>query len=110
MIFPLPSRQKLPKWEHVENQMKLLGQTEAASFSRKHPGQAERLRAWLAEIQHRDWDSPEDLSADFKNIDATTPPVAVFRFGQPTLVIETLVDFRNRIVLLTKVRIAAPLV
>ena len=87
--------------------MKILGQTEVASFSRKYPGHAERLRAWLAEMQHRDWGGPDSLSADFKNVDTTNLPLAVFRFGEPTLVIETLVDFRHRIVLLTGIRIAA---
>jgi len=86
--------------------MMFLGRIELEAFLREHPGQAETLRAWLGEIQHRDWLSREALAADFRSVDANCPPLAVFRLGRPALVIETLVDFRNGIVLLTGIRIA----
>jgi mRNA-degrading endonuclease HigB of HigAB toxin-antitoxin module len=86
--------------------MKFLGRTEVVVFLHEHPGQAETLRAWLGEIRHRDWHSREALAADFQSVDATRPPVAVFRLGRPALLIETLVDFRNGIVLLTGIRMA----
>ena len=89
--------------------MKFLGQAEAAAFLREHPKKAETLRAWLGEIQYRNWHSPEALSADFQNVDTTRPPLAVFRLGRAALEIETLVDFRNGIVLLTGIRVEATL-
>jgi mRNA-degrading endonuclease HigB of HigAB toxin-antitoxin module len=89
--------------------MKFLGRTEVVVFLSEHPGHAETLRAWLTEIQHRDWHSREALAADFQSVDATRPPLAVFRLGRPALLIETLVDFRNGIVLLTEIRMATEL-
>jgi hypothetical protein len=84
--------------------MKFLGLAEAALFLREHPKQAEALRAWLGEIQHRKWCSYEALAADFQYVDITFPPRAIFRLGQPALEIDTLMDFRNGIVLLTGIR------
>jgi hypothetical protein len=86
--------------------MKFLGRTEVVVFLQEHPEQAETLCAWLGEIQHRHWCSREALAADFQSVDASCPPLAEFRLGRPALVIETLVDFRNGIVLLTGIRIA----
>ena len=84
--------------------MKFLGRSEVASFLRVYPGQAETLQAWLAEIRHRNWPSPEAFSKDFPQVDTRSLPFAVFRLGRPALKIETLVDFRNGIVLLTEIR------
>jgi hypothetical protein len=84
--------------------MKFLGQQEAASFLREHSGQGETLRAWVAEVRHRKWDNLEALLVDFENVDATSPPGVVFRFDAAGLQIETFVDFRNGIVLLTGLR------
>jgi mRNA-degrading endonuclease HigB of HigAB toxin-antitoxin module len=89
--------------------VKVLGQTEAATFLREHPEQAEKLRALLAEMRSRDWTTPEALTADFRSVDTTCLPLAVFRIGKPALVVETLVDFRNGIVLLTDLRTTAAL-
>jgi mRNA-degrading endonuclease HigB of HigAB toxin-antitoxin module len=89
--------------------MKFLGRTDFVAFLRQHPEQAETLRAWLGEIQHRHWCSREALAADFQSVDATRPPLAVFRVGRPALLIETLVDYRNGIVLLTGIRLATEL-
>ena len=89
--------------------MKFLGCIDLVVFLREHPRQAETLRAWLGEIQHRDWHSREALATDFQSFDATRPPLAVFRLGRPALLIETLVDFRNGIVLLTGIRMATEL-
>jgi len=86
--------------------MKFLGRTQLAAFLRDHPEQADTLQAWLSEIQYRDWRTRDALASDFQSVDATRTPLAVFRLGRPALVIETLVDFRNGIVLLTGIRIA----
>lgn len=86
--------------------MKFLGQAEAAAFLRGHPTQADKLQAWLSEIRFRSWHNAAALAADFRNVDASASPRVVFRFGRPALVIETLMDFRNEIVLLTAIRMA----
>jgi mRNA-degrading endonuclease HigB of HigAB toxin-antitoxin module len=83
--------------------MRFLGYTEAASFIAQHPLHGDTLRAWVSEIQYRDWRTPRALTADFRSAEVT-PPLAVFRLGTPPLRIETIVDFRNRIVLLTGIR------
>lgn len=105
----------LPTWEHgsdltcrqvlrsqngsIENLMVFLGQTEVAVFLRRHPAEAERLQAWLSEMRHRDWDNAQALSADFRNVDTSSPPRAIFQLGDPPLRIETLIDFRTKVVL-----------
>jgi mRNA-degrading endonuclease HigB of HigAB toxin-antitoxin module len=86
--------------------MKLLGQAEAAAFLQGHPTQADRLQAWLSEIRFRRWRNSDALAADFRSADTSASPKVVFHLGRPTLVIETLVDFRKEIVLLTEIRMA----
>jgi hypothetical protein len=44
------------------------------------------------------------LAADFRSVDTTSPPLALFRMGQPTLLIETFVDFRNGVILVNAIR------
>ena len=85
--------------------MRFLGYTEVASFMAQHPLHGEALGAWLCEIQYHDWRSPEALSADFRGVEVTQP-FTVFRLGIRPLLIETIVDFRNQIVLLTGIRVA----
>jgi len=87
--------------------MKFLGQAEAAAFLREHPTQSDRLQPWLSEIRFRNWRNAAALAADFRSADTSASPRVVFRFGPPALVIETLVDFRNQIVLLTAIHLAA---
>jgi hypothetical protein len=87
--------------------MRFLGHVEVVSFLREHPGYAENLLAWLGEIQHRYWRNSRALAADFQSVDVTCPPAVVFRLGRPELVIETLADFRNGIMLLTRVQAAS---
>jgi mRNA-degrading endonuclease HigB of HigAB toxin-antitoxin module len=84
--------------------MIFVGLTELFDFLRDHPDQGEPLRAWLAEIQHRNWTNRQALAADFQSLDSDNPPLAVFRFGRPEVVIETLIDFQNQVVLLTGIR------
>lgn len=88
--------------------MRFVGQTELAVFLRGHPGEAERLQAWMAEIRHRNWKNAEALAADFQNVDASQSPLTVFRFGRPPLDIETLIDFRTNVVLLLTMRQPQP--
>jgi mRNA-degrading endonuclease HigB of HigAB toxin-antitoxin module len=80
--------------------MRFLGQAEVAAFLSGHPSEAERLQAWLSEMRHRDWKNAEALSADFRSVDTSNPPRAIFKLGDPPLRIETLIDFRTNVVLL----------
>ena len=93
-----------PKMGALESSVRFLGYTEAASFIARQSMHGETLRAWLYEIQYRDWRSLGALTADFRCIDVT-PPFTVFRLGTPPLLLETIVDFPNRIVLLTGIRV-----
>jgi len=80
--------------------MRFLGQTELAEFLRTQPGETDRIQAWLSEIRNRKWSSAESLSADFRSVDTSNPPQAIFQLRDPPLQIETLIDFRNSVVLL----------
>jgi mRNA-degrading endonuclease HigB of HigAB toxin-antitoxin module len=84
--------------------MKFVGQIEVAEFVRTHPPQAEDLRAWMAEVRHRNWPDANALSADFQSIDRSKPPLTIFRLAESALTIEALIDFRTGVVLLTEIR------
>lgn len=84
--------------------MRFVGQTEIAAFLAKCPEQGDVVRAWLTEIKYRRWASAEALAADFLNVDASGLPTVIFHFGTRALQIETLIDFRNGVVLLTAIQ------
>ena len=84
--------------------MRFVGQTEIAAFLAECPEQSEGLCAWLAEMKHRSWGSATALVADFLNVDASDLPVVIFYLEPTSLRIETLIDFRNGVVLLTAIQ------
>jgi mRNA-degrading endonuclease HigB of HigAB toxin-antitoxin module len=84
--------------------MRFVGQTEIAAFLAECPDRSEGLRAWLAEMKHRNWDSADALVADFVNVDASSLPAVIFYLKPTALRIETLIDFRNGVVLLTAIQ------
>lgn len=88
--------------------MRFLGKVEVAAFLTIQPAYAEGVRAWLNEISRRNWPSAEALSTDFLHADISAPPVIVFHLAAGAVCIETLVDFRNGIVLLTAIRERVP--
>jgi mRNA-degrading endonuclease HigB of HigAB toxin-antitoxin module len=83
--------------------MRFVGQTEVAAFLAECPDQSDGLRAWLAEMKHRSWGSANALAADFLNVDASGLPTVIFYLEPTALRIETLIDFRNGVVLLTAI-------
>ena len=83
--------------------MRFVGQTEIAAFLLGSPNQGDGVRAWLAEIKHRRWASAEALAGDFGSVDVSAVPVVVFYLEPRALRIETLVDFRNGVVMLTAI-------
>ena len=84
--------------------MRFVGQTEIASFLAECPGYALPVRAWLAEMKHRRWTNADAIVADFLNVDASRLPTVVFNLEPAALRIETLIDFRNGVVLLTAIQ------
>jgi mRNA-degrading endonuclease HigB of HigAB toxin-antitoxin module len=88
----------------MEKVMRFVGQTEIAAFLAECPDQSDGLRAWLAEMKHRTWGSADALAADFLNIDASGLPTVIFYLEPTALRIETLIDFRNGVVLLTAIQ------
>src|SRR5688572_615663 len=88
--------------------MKLLGTTELAAFLKEQPDRAESLNAWAAEIRDRNWASPEAMARDFPHADIGQPE-AVFQMGVPPAIVETLIDFRNGVLLVVGLRPAAAL-
>jgi mRNA-degrading endonuclease HigB of HigAB toxin-antitoxin module len=84
--------------------MRFVGQTEIAAFLAEYPGDSDGLRAWLAEMKHRSWSSPDALAADFLKVDASSLPAVIFYLEPIALRIETLIDFRNGVVLLTAIQ------
>jgi mRNA-degrading endonuclease HigB of HigAB toxin-antitoxin module len=88
----------------MEKIMRFLGQTEIAAFLAECPDESGGLRAWLAEMKHRNWGSVDALAADFLNVDASDLPAVIFYLEPTALRIETLIDFRNGVVLLTAIQ------
>ena len=84
--------------------MRFVGQTEIAAFLAECPDQSDGLRAWLAQMKHRNWGSVDALVVDFLNVDASDLPAVIFYLEPTALRIETLIDFRNGVVLLTAIR------
>jgi mRNA-degrading endonuclease HigB of HigAB toxin-antitoxin module len=103
-IFSLAVKRNNSQNGSVEMVMRLLGHTEVGDFIAQNPEQAEAVRAWLAEVRHRQWTGPATLAADFLHVDASDPPVVIFRLLPVGVRIETLVDFRNGVVLLTAIQ------
>jgi mRNA-degrading endonuclease HigB of HigAB toxin-antitoxin module len=88
----------------MEKGMRFVGQAEIAAFLAECPDQSDGLRAWLAEMKHRTWGSVDALAADFLNVDASGLPRVIFYLEPTSLRIETLIDFRNGVVLLTSIQ------
>jgi mRNA-degrading endonuclease HigB of HigAB toxin-antitoxin module len=87
----------------MEKFMRFVGLTEIATFVAQCPDRADAVRAWLTEMKHRNWANAAALASDFANADASELPVIVFYLGPQSVRIETLIDFRNGIVMLTKI-------
>src|SRR5687768_11919937 len=83
--------------------MRFVGQTEIAAFLADSPDQGDGVRAWLAEVKHRRWASAEALARDFLNVDVSAVPIVIFYLETRALRIETLINFRNGVVLLTAI-------
>jgi mRNA-degrading endonuclease HigB of HigAB toxin-antitoxin module len=83
--------------------MKFLGRTEISAFIAQYPSCAEDLRVWLVELVNATWSSADALLSDCPRADASRLPTLIFYLGPKRLRIETLVDFRNGIVLLTDI-------
>jgi mRNA-degrading endonuclease HigB of HigAB toxin-antitoxin module len=72
---------------------------------------AEMLRAWMCEIRHCAWANELELIAAFPSVDLSNVPAVIFVLASAAIRIETLIDFRLGIVLLThisEVKVATP--
>jgi mRNA-degrading endonuclease HigB of HigAB toxin-antitoxin module len=76
---------------------------EAHLAERRFSPEGDALRAWLYELEHCEWTHPARLSAAFQRVDLSAPPSAIFHLASAPLRIETLIDFRTRIVLVTRI-------
>jgi mRNA-degrading endonuclease HigB of HigAB toxin-antitoxin module len=89
--------------------MRFVGQTEIAAFLLERPLHGDALRAWVAEVKHQRWMSADEMAADFRNVDASDLPIVMFYVASTGLRIETLVNFRIGIVLVTGITAFATL-
>jgi mRNA-degrading endonuclease HigB of HigAB toxin-antitoxin module len=64
---------------------------------------ADALRAWVYELEHRDFGDPQRLIAGFRQVDLSKAPVAIFHLAGTPLRIDTLIDFRTEVVLVTHI-------
>jgi mRNA-degrading endonuclease HigB of HigAB toxin-antitoxin module len=83
--------------------MRFLGQTEIGAFLAAWPAYNDTVRAWLTEVKQRRWSSPAELAGDFREVDASSPPLVIFCLAPFAIRIETLIHFRLGIVLLTRI-------
>jgi mRNA-degrading endonuclease HigB of HigAB toxin-antitoxin module len=76
---------------------------EAHLAERRLLPEGDALRAWLYELEHAEWTQPARLSASFPRVDLSALPSAIFHLATAPLRIETLIDFRTGIVLVTHI-------
>lgn len=88
----------------MEIPMRFAGLAEVATFLAQCPGETEAMRAWVTEVRHRTWANAAALTTDFADVDTSRLPTVVFGLQRGILQIETLIDFRSGIVLLTAIR------
>ena len=84
--------------------MRFVGGAEIARFIREHPPETEMVRAWVHEMKCRRWTRPEAVKADLRGADISQPPTIRFHLVSAPVLIDTLVDFHNGIVVLTDIR------
>lgn len=85
--------------------MRFVGSLEVARYIETHPSDAAVLQSWVAEMRHRAWPDHVALGADFRSADVSKPPRVIFKFASANVQIETVIDFRRRVVLLTKIKL-----
>jgi hypothetical protein len=83
--------------------VRLVGQAHLEEAIRSRPESAGALRAWRSEICHRPWETAEALASSFRGADVSDLPVATFYVGSPPLQIDTLLDIRAGVLLVTDV-------
>jgi hypothetical protein len=88
----------------MEMTMRFAGLAEVDAFLARHPGDAGLVRAWLTEMRQGSWPTAQALKVDFDDVDATDPPKVVFVFRKRLVRVETLINFRMGVVLLTRIR------
>jgi hypothetical protein len=64
---------------------------------------AEMLRSWAYEIRYCAWANELELIAAFPSVDVSNVPAVIFVLASTAIRIETLIDFRLGIVLLTHI-------
>lgn len=84
--------------------MRFVGQAEVYAALAASPADGDALRAWTSEVKHRIWTSAGELAADFQNVDVSGLPVVVFYVAPTALRIETLINFRLGVVLVTAIQ------
>jgi mRNA-degrading endonuclease HigB of HigAB toxin-antitoxin module len=87
----------------MESLVRFIGQTEVSAFVAAWPAYADTVRAWLTEIKYRHWLLPAEMAEDFREVDVSNPPLIVFYLAPVAVRIETLINFRLGIVLLTRI-------
>jgi mRNA-degrading endonuclease HigB of HigAB toxin-antitoxin module len=93
-----------PKMGSRRFEMRFVGQTEVATFLRDYPAESERLQAWVAEMRQRNWQNLQEMTTAFRDIDPSRSPLIVFRFEKPPMHIETVIDFRAKVLVLLAIK------
>ena len=85
--------------------LKVLGQDVVQAYLTKRSSlaEAEVLRAWVYELKHWERIEPDHLITAFQKVDLSAAPRVVFHLSSAPLTIETLIDFRAGVVLITDI-------
>lgn len=87
--------------------MRLLGYLEVADFVRRHPGETEVLGAWLNEVRHKRWADRKAVEAEFRMAEGSWPGHAVFRIGPTPVFVDSVIDYRNGVLLVTQLSLSS---
>lgn len=69
---------------------------------------AARLRSWLYEVRHRSWRGLTALKSDYSCLDISEPPLTAFVLASAPVRIETIIDFKLGLLVVTAVKPTLP--
>ncbi len=83
--------------------MKLLGKTILYDFARRHSDVKPSIESWGAEVEEAQWDTPHQLKSRYPKASLLGGQKVVFDFCWNKYRLLTLVNYKNKIVLIEKI-------
>lgn len=89
--------------------MRVVGLDLVAEYAARASEQdATRLRSWLYEVRHRSWRNLTALKSDYSCVDISNPPCTAFVLASAPVRIESIIDFKRGLLVVTAVKPTLP--